>query len=126
MADWCNGEAKNRSLSGRRTALSALTTASDVIAGHDLHGKEAIVTGRSSGLGAETTRMLANAGVRVVAFSDVICSDELNRLRRCAADDCDNVYVDPSKNRCRRFCSASCAHSTHVAACWRRQAWPQP
>lgn len=41
-------------------------TASDVIAGDDLTGKETIVTGGYSGLGYETAKALASAGARVV------------------------------------------------------------
>jgi NAD(P)-dependent dehydrogenase (short-subunit alcohol dehydrogenase family) len=42
------------------------TTASETIAGRDLSGVVAIVTGGHSGLGLETTRALAGAGARVV------------------------------------------------------------
>lgn len=42
------------------------STAAEVIAGTDLAGKTAIVTGGYSGLGLETVRALADAGVRVV------------------------------------------------------------
>ncbi|MHB8077332.1 hypothetical protein [Desulfosporosinus fructosivorans] len=42
------------------------TTAQEVIAGVDLTGKVAIVTGGYSGVGLETTRALANAGASVV------------------------------------------------------------
>lgn len=38
----------------------------EVIAGHDLHGRDAIVTGGASGIGVETVRALASAGARVV------------------------------------------------------------
>jgi predicted RNA-binding Zn ribbon-like protein len=51
-----------------------------------------------------------------MAFTDVIRSGELARLRRCAADDCDNVHVDLSKNRSRRFCGTTCANRVNVAA----------
>jgi predicted RNA-binding Zn ribbon-like protein len=51
-----------------------------------------------------------------MAFSDVIRTRQLDRLRVCAADDCDHVHVDLSKNRSRRFCSTSCANRTNVAA----------
>ncbi len=46
--------------------FSASSTAEDVMAGLDLTGATAIVTGGSSGLGLETTRALAAAGARVI------------------------------------------------------------
>lgn len=45
----------------------AYATASEVASGHDLNGMNVIVTGGTSGLGAETARVLAAAGARVVA-----------------------------------------------------------
>ena len=42
------------------------STAAQVIAGHDLTGTDAVVTGGARGLGAETARVLAAAGARVV------------------------------------------------------------
>jgi predicted RNA-binding Zn ribbon-like protein len=57
-----------------------------------------------------------------MAFADVIRSGQLGRLRVCAAENCDNVHVDLSKNRSRRFCSVSCANRTNVAAYRTRQA----
>ncbi|WP_370961622.1 SDR family NAD(P)-dependent oxidoreductase [Amycolatopsis sp. cg9] len=47
------------------TPFSAASTADDVLAGVDLAGVRAIVTGASSGLGAETARALAAAGAEV-------------------------------------------------------------
>ncbi|MFF4738562.1 SDR family NAD(P)-dependent oxidoreductase [Streptomyces sp. NPDC001262] len=46
--------------------FSAASTAEDVMAGLDLSGTTAVVTGGYSGLGLETTRNLAAAGARVV------------------------------------------------------------
>jgi NAD(P)-dependent dehydrogenase (short-subunit alcohol dehydrogenase family) len=48
------------------SGFGASTTAAEVLAGLDLSGELAIVTGGYSGLGLETTRALANAGARVV------------------------------------------------------------
>ena len=41
-------------------------TAGQVAAGHDLHGRNVIVTGGTHGLDAETARVLAGAGAAVV------------------------------------------------------------
>jgi len=57
-----------------------------------------------------------------MAFADVIRSGQLGRLRTCAAENCDNVHIDLSKNRSRRFCGVSCANRTNVAAYRTRQA----
>ncbi len=46
--------------------FGAKSTAMEVIAGHDLSGKNTIVTGGASGIGVETVRALASAGARVV------------------------------------------------------------
>src|ERR1700729_231518 len=56
------------------------------------------------------------AGDAAMAFADVIRTDELARLRSCAALDCEDVLVDLSKNRSRRFCSLTCANRVNVAA----------
>jgi predicted RNA-binding Zn ribbon-like protein len=57
-----------------------------------------------------------------MAFVDVIRGGQLDRLRTCAADDCQDVHVDLSKNRSRRFCSTGCANRTNVAAYRARKA----
>ncbi|HQQ63702.1 MAG TPA: SDR family NAD(P)-dependent oxidoreductase [Pseudomonadales bacterium] len=49
-----------------QTTFNEHSTTADVIAGVDLHGKVALVTGASTGLGLETTRTLASAGARVI------------------------------------------------------------
>jgi predicted RNA-binding Zn ribbon-like protein len=63
-------------------------------------------------------RMVVEAAM---AFVDVIRMDELDRLRTCAADDCESVYVDLSKNRSRRFCDSKCLNRANVAAYRARQ-----
>lgn len=47
------------------TRFDATSTADEVVAGHDLHGVRAVVTGGASGLGVETARSLARGGVEV-------------------------------------------------------------
>ena len=47
------------------TGFDATSTAAQVVEGVDLHGKRAVVTGGSSGIGVETARALAGAGADV-------------------------------------------------------------
>ena len=49
-----------------RSGFGPDTTADEVIAGVDLTGKLALVTGGSGGLGAESGRAFASAGARVI------------------------------------------------------------
>jgi predicted RNA-binding Zn ribbon-like protein len=56
-----------------------------------------------------------------MAMSDVIRMKEMPRLQVCAAGDCSDVFVDLSKNRSRRFCSATCGNRANVAAYRARQ-----
>jgi predicted RNA-binding Zn ribbon-like protein len=51
-----------------------------------------------------------------MGFLDLVREDELGRLRRCGADDCDDVYVDLSRNSSRQFCSVTCGNRTNAAA----------
>jgi predicted RNA-binding Zn ribbon-like protein len=64
-------------------------------------------------------RMKVEAAMAIV---DVVRQGETSRLQTCAADDCDDVLVDLSKNRSKRFCGTSCANRTNVAAYRARQA----
>jgi predicted RNA-binding Zn ribbon-like protein len=56
-----------------------------------------------------------------MAFVDVIRTGELGRLRLCAGDDCQDVLVDLSKNRSKRFCERGCGNRANVAAYRARQ-----
>jgi NAD(P)-dependent dehydrogenase (short-subunit alcohol dehydrogenase family) len=63
------------------TPFGATSTAAEVIAGVDLAGKRAIVTGASSGIGVETARALASAGADVT-----LAVRDLDAGRRVADD----------------------------------------
>jgi predicted RNA-binding Zn ribbon-like protein len=56
-----------------------------------------------------------------LAMVDVIRSNEMSRLGICAADDCEDVALDLSRNRSRRFCSTACGNRAAVAAYRARQ-----
>ena len=47
------------------TRFDATSTADDIVRGVDLHGRQVVVTGASSGIGAETARALTAAGAAV-------------------------------------------------------------
>lgn len=60
------------------TPFSATSTAAEVIAGVDLKGRRALVTGGSSGIGVETARALAHAGADVtIAVRDLAAGEKV-------------------------------------------------
>lgn len=65
------------------------------------------------------TRMAVEAAM---AFVDVVRGDELDRLRVCAFPTCENVVVDLSRNRSKRYCDGSCGNRAAVAAYRARKA----
>ncbi|MEU8544220.1 oxidoreductase [Streptomyces sp. NPDC048717] len=69
--------------------FSAASTAEDVMAGLDLSGRSAVVTGGYSGLGLETTRALAAAGARVIVPA------RRPRIARAALADVEGCDVIP-------------------------------
>lgn len=63
-------------------------------------------------------RMAVEAAMALV---DVIRSGEQDRMRSCAASDCQAVLLDLSKNRSKRYCdTGNCANREHVRAYRRR------
>ena len=57
-----------------------------------------------------------------MALARVIADGELDRLRRCEADDCNHILIDLSRNRSKRYCdSRRCGNRVHVAAYRQRQ-----
>jgi predicted RNA-binding Zn ribbon-like protein len=59
------------------------------------------------------TRLAVEAAMALV---DVVRSEELRRLRICEMNDCNNVVIDLSKNRSKRFCDDGCGNRAAVAA----------
>ncbi|MGP0222179.1 MULTISPECIES: CGNR zinc finger domain-containing protein [unclassified Paenarthrobacter] len=58
-----------------------------------------------------------------MAIIDVIRSKEMDRMRVCAADDCDAILLDLSRNRSKLYCdTGNCANRAHVAAYRKRKA----
>ncbi|WP_026181222.1 CGNR zinc finger domain-containing protein [Demetria terragena] len=64
------------------------------------------------------TRMAVEVAMALV---DVVRAGELQRLSRCAAEDCEAALVDLSKNRSRRYCDGGCGNRANVAAYRARQ-----
>jgi predicted RNA-binding Zn ribbon-like protein len=56
-----------------------------------------------------------------MAMLDVIRADEHSRLSVCADDGCGAVALDLSRNRSKRYCSATCANRNAAAAYRARQ-----
>ena len=57
-----------------------------------------------------------------MALAHVIAAGETERLRQCGAPDCEQVLVDLSRNRSKRYCDArTCGNRLHVAAYRERQ-----
>ena len=83
---------------------------------HDDYGYHLHATNADAPL---ADRMAVEAAM---AFVDVVRQGETDRVSVCAADRCDDVLVDLSKNRSRRYCSTSCTNRMNVAAFRARQA----
>lgn len=58
-------------------------------------------------------RMAVEAAMALV---DVIRSGEIERMAVCDAEDCENVLIDLSRNRSRRYCDAGCTNRMAAAA----------
>lgn len=57
------------------------------------------------------------AAEAAMAFLELIRADDWSRLKICAGEDCNDVLVDLSKNRSRRYCAdGNCGNRAAVAA----------
>lgn len=74
--------------------------------------------------GASLARHLAADCGMALAF--LIVAGERDRLRRCAAPNCQRAFVDLSRNRSRRYCDGRlCGNRLHVAAYRARRRVPE-
>jgi predicted RNA-binding Zn ribbon-like protein len=64
------------------------------------------------------TRIAVDAAMGMV---DLVRTKELSRLRVCDYASCDNVLVDLTKNRSKRFCDLGCGNRAAVEAYRARQ-----
>ena len=52
----------------------------------------------------------------LMALAQELCDNDTTRFGQCAADDCDDLFYDSTRNHSRRFCSdPRCANRTHTA-----------
>jgi predicted RNA-binding Zn ribbon-like protein len=56
-----------------------------------------------------------------MGLASVMVENGVDRFGTCNASDCDDVYVDASRNRSRRHCSTTCSTREAVSAYRRRQ-----
>lgn len=88
-----------------------------------------LVTHGSWGYHLHATAVEATLAVRMgveaaMSFVDVVRQGELDRLLVCNALYCQDVLVDLSKNRSRRYCSTTCSNRVNVAAFRARRRGP--
>jgi len=89
--------------------FSAASTADDVLAGIDLSGTHAVVTGGYSGLGLETARSLTAAGARVIVPAR---RPAAARAALADVDGCEVVPMDLSDLSSVRAAAARIGEST--------------
>lgn len=92
-------------------ALLAQTGASPQIASHDGRGPHIHVSRLDAPL---ATRMAAHFAM---GLAWLVVAGQAGRIRSCESPTCNDVFVDLSRNRSRRYCdSRTCGNRLHVAA----------
>jgi predicted RNA-binding Zn ribbon-like protein len=96
---------------GLLNALLAQTGASPQIASHHGRGPHIHVSKPDSPL---ADRMAAHFAM---GLAWLVVAGQAGRIRTCDSPTCDDVFVDLSRNRSRRYCdSRTCGNRLHVAA----------
>lgn len=97
-------------------AVIAMAPVRPRLTGHDGHALHIHYFAEGSSL---AEHLAIDGGI---ALAHVLSAGERERLRLCAAPDCDSVLVDLSRNRSKRYCDArTCGNRLHVAAYRERQ-----
>lgn len=65
---------------------------------------------------ADATLVDRVAASTAMGLAVVLCDYGKERLGLCAAADCEDVFIDTSRNAQRRYCSQGCANRSNVAA----------
>lgn len=98
----------------RLNALLARSTPHPRVTNHDGHLHVHYSRERCTAVEQITTTVAVGMTLLVTAHGWA-------RLGICGADDCQDVYVDTSRNQTRRFCSGTCSSRSSVAAFRARQ-----
>jgi predicted RNA-binding Zn ribbon-like protein len=96
---------------GILNALLAETGAVPQIVAHDGRGPHIHVSRPAAPLADRIAAHLA------MGLAELVVAGESQRVRSCASPSCQDVFVDLSRNRSRRYCdSRTCGNRLHVAA----------
>ncbi len=106
--DFARRAALLNALLAESTAHPRLT---DHVGGWHLHYRDAVISF------ARKLRALVSTGTALH-----LAGRGMHRLGRCAADGCDRVYADTSRNGRQRYCSPACANRDAVRRHRARQA----
>jgi len=96
---------------GGLNLLLAETGAVPQIVSHDGRGPHIHVTKASAPL---ADRIAAHSAM---GLAELVVAGQSHRVHSCQAPGCRQVFVDLSRNQCRRYCdSRTCGNRMHVAA----------
>jgi predicted RNA-binding Zn ribbon-like protein len=56
------------------------------------------------------------AAATAMGLATVLCEFGAERFGVCDSSTCNDVFIDSSRNRCKRYCSDGCSHRENVAA----------